>query len=1080
MKLAWFLSFAAFSLPALAAKRITVEQLQQTLASARATHRSDNIVAKQLAGMELGARLSPVVLSRLLDSSPGTETSMALRIMADSSVFLEPPANEIPPKPTPDFATQKAIIGKAIHYVARTLPNLPNFLAIRRTERYDDGPQSHDAAEWATRQGFQLRGVSETPIAFRDGRETDDPALVNAALAKSKNAARGKYLKSKLPNVDATGDHGLASWGEFGPILSVVLVDAAKGNVSWARWEQSGGKPVAVFNFTVDRSVSHYVIESLDSAANEQSGSTSGSRGSRGVSPVQTKAADAALHRLAAGYHGSLTVDPDNGTILRIVIQADLRPGETLQRGDIMVEYGSVKIGENSYICPVHSVTASLLRIRYQPTPGGPIVEVPDQRLNDVTFINYRRFGSETTLITSNSFLPEKRRDEAAASPDSFVGSIDASSGVAASSTASIKTADTFVDPVPAPGPPSTPKEIVAVLPPAPAVAPAPKIATDVSDEEVLLRSVNDMPGMEESTDEAHANGGINQTSGKPATNGAFTLQATTRLVDLGLVALDKHGKPVTDLKAEEVEIYDNGRKQQLRGFHHTTPDASQPARVQRAAAAIDTFTNAAPVVTDVDDVPDTLILMLDESHLAFNDLNRARGEVIRFLDAARPNARIALYAFSEQGFRVIQDATQDHALVVKKLATWRPSIRAIAQGQEFDKRNNQQFDTVRNTDDLNSVNGNSIEVPDYIHSADPQLRQMGQNPLRASLEGMIAIAQHFAAIPGHKSLAWIAGDSVLADWQDRAVGLDKGPNVLDAALLHTREALTEAHIALYAVDATSIEVLGPDSSLENQNVMLNPTSPVNSIPGGGAPTRNNSPGRLQSQMQADLHGIQGPVRQLAESTGGRAINRGSDLKGTLDSIEQDSTSLYELTFNPDTPADGKFHTLQLKIPRRKDVKLRYRSGYLYTEASTSNRQRLQEAIWSPQDLTDITLTAEAVSAPDSASGKDAIKLRIAFPSLSFQRIDAGSFSPPEPKWTDQLYIFLAERDDAGQTAKVDGDTLRLALKQATYESGMPAGIPYQHDIDTKARLGSIRVIVVDGNSGKMGSVTLPTSVFNP
>jgi len=136
----------------------------------------------------------------------------------------------------------------------------------------------------------------------------------------------------------------------------------------------------------------------------------------------------------------------------------------------------------------------------------------------------------------------------------------------------------------------------------------------------------------------------------------------------------------------------------------------------------------------------------------------------------------------------------------------------------------------------------------------------------------------------------------------------------------------------------------------------------------------------------------------------------------------------------------------------------------------------MTQAIWSAQDLTAISITAEAVTAADSPNGKNTVKLRIGFPGLDFQKKEENAAT----RWTDQLYIFLAERDDASQKAKVDGDTLRLSLKQATYEFGMPAGIPYQHEVATAAKLGSIRIIVVDGNSGKMGSVTLPNSAFHP
>ena len=55
-----------------------------------------------------------------------------------------------------------------------------------------------------------------------------------------------------------------------------------------------------------------------------------------------------------------------------------------------------------------------------------------------------------------------------------------------------------------------------------------------------------------------------------------------------------------------------------------------------------------------------------------------------------------------------------------------------------------------------------------------------------------------------------------------------------------------------------------------------------------------------------------------------------------------------------------------------------------------------------------------------------------------------------------------------------------MSLKQATYDTGMPTGIPFKSAVDVKSKLGSVRVIVVDGNSGRMGSVTLPASTLYP
>jgi VWFA-related protein len=1028
---------AAISLPSLAARQITLEQLQQLLDSAQASHKSDNDTVRQLTDVELTEQLRPAALQRLVAISPGQKTIQALRSLAGLSTFLDPPANEIPSTPTPDFQAQKAILGKTIHYVARTLPTLPDFLATRSTDHFDDSPQAPQPGGWPVRIGLHLEGNFSTPITFVDGAERNSPLQASSpapALKKVDSA------KTKGAPKDTAIGSGLNSWGEFRTILGIPLVDAAKGKVSWLRWERINGKSAAVFQFQVDRSVSHYEVQFFRNRPSKDS----------------NKAASNYIFRQTTGYHGHIAVDPVTGAVLRIVIDADMEPGSPIQRASMMVEYGPVQLGSRTFICPVRSIAVSASDEVYQPTAKSPFVDLVELQLNETTFTGYKRFGSDATVYT---------------------GAPPASEHAPATTT-------TAASPVTAPGSPNTeaqPDVSSDGATPAPAAnltadAAQPSAGESISaeeaesDQEILIHAIESMPG---ETSDSNASGDESAKAGA----GSLTLNSTTRSVEIGLVAFDKHGKPITDLKQDEIEVYDNGRKQQLKVFHHSIPvpaSTSQPNSAQPTESA-DTFTNTVTVIREVQDAPDLLILLLDESHLAYLDLNRARGELLRFLKATRPTSRIALYAVNEHGFRVIQDVTQDHALMMQKLTAWMPIASSVSQAQDLDRRVRQQFDTVHNVNDLNSVNGNYAEVPDSYQTIDPELMQMGQNPLRAVLESMVALSRHFSPVPGHKSLAWISGDSVLADWEDQAVATDKGGKMMDAALQHAKEALNEARIALYAVDASAVSGDGVDPSLQFRNVELNQAAQDVAVLRGISVPRNNTAGRTTAQMEQDLHGIQGPVRQLAESTGGRAINKGGDLKATLDSIGQDSGALYEVGFEPDTPADGQYHNLLLKIPNRKDVKLRYRSGYMYAEESTTTKQRFQQAIWSPQDASDLALTAQAVPASGS-SGEGIVKLRIAFSGVALRQEEGQRTD----RRTDQLYIFVAVRDDATQKAEVSGDTLRLSLKQATYEAGMPEGIPYQRAVQVKSRLESVRVIVVDGNSGKMGSVTLPSSALRP
>ena len=77
-------------------------------------------------------------------------------------------------------------------------------------------------------------------------------------------------------------------------------------------------------------------------------------------------------------------------------------------------------------------------------------------------------------------------------------------------------------------------------------------------------------------------------------------------------------------------------------------------------------------------------------------------------------------------------------------------------------------------------------------------------------------------------------------------------------------------------------------------------------------------------------------------------------------------------------------------------------------------------------------------------------------------------------RWMDKLDIFFIQRDDAGLRAQVEGQTLGLRLKPSTYQNLLSAGIPFEHVVQLKPGMASLRVLVVDENSGRMGSVTIP------
>ena len=352
---------AVLAMPCYAARRITVEELEQTLASCEAAHQEDASVDRQLSAMELTERLSTARLERLKAGLPGVKSQTALLALADSSVFLNPPATEITSAPAADSDALYKMLIPVANYVNTTLHQLPNFLATREITSFENQPP-------------QLTSRSTTIITYRDHHE-----VVEKADAKS------KFNQPATP--------GLVTHGVFGPILSTVLRDALTGSIRWGRGEAGANGAVAVILFAVPLEKSHYSVWSTRNVIAPRSNA---GRGQLSMDEETEETVE------PAAYHGEIAFDPVSGAILRIVIVADMSPNDSIVRSNIFVEYGDVELGGKSYICPVRSI--SLMIERAAVSSRG--IAMPQRLLNDVVYRQYHRFGSEVRLLLPDTIEP--------------------------------------------------------------------------------------------------------------------------------------------------------------------------------------------------------------------------------------------------------------------------------------------------------------------------------------------------------------------------------------------------------------------------------------------------------------------------------------------------------------------------------------------------------------------------------------------------------------------------------------------------------------------------------------------------
>lgn len=359
---------------ALAASRVTVKELRQTVESRIAARAKDEDLARQLGSLSLSERLTAHSMDAMLSSAAvGAKTKEALQLLADSSAFLEPPASEIVRQPDPDTALQQKMMNAAVNFVAVTLHHLPDFLATRETRSFDNSPLVVTHSGWSPAASeVHLAGSFLQEITYRNGREIAIHSVVNSG-------ADTKHGPSPP---------GLTSTGEFGPVLATVLRDVSKGTVSWSHWEQMEQGVGAVFNYKVPKSASHYEVSFCCVRGSEDSENYSGSSDEASNS-----------YRGTPAYHGSLFIDPSTGSILRITVDPELSSDGPIMRSAISVSYGPVEIGGNRYVCPVRSIAISDARTRL----GGDMGERTILRINEVKFTNYHRFGSTSRIVMTDA-----------------------------------------------------------------------------------------------------------------------------------------------------------------------------------------------------------------------------------------------------------------------------------------------------------------------------------------------------------------------------------------------------------------------------------------------------------------------------------------------------------------------------------------------------------------------------------------------------------------------------------------------------------------------------------------------------
>jgi len=359
-------------------------------------------------------------------------------------------------------------------------------------------------------------------------------------------------------------------------------------------------------------------------------------------------------------------------------------------------------------------------------------------------------------------------------------------------------------------------------------------------------------------------------------------IHVTTELVLVNVVARDKKGNPIRDLKQADFTLYEDGKKQQISTFDFEDVDQlPMTAGATVSGAAPGTLLHSSKKAPPTLDARDRrlIVLFFDFSAMEPEQIDRSVDAAKKFVSTKlQPADLIALVSLATN-MHVDCDFTDDRDKLLALLTSYNSG-----QGQGFDMGA------------TGSAEG-TAETGGSFTEDDTDLNTFSADRKLLALQSLM---QSLGKLPQKKSIIYFSNGIT-------QTGVDN-----QSALRAATAAAVKANASIYSLDVRGLQAFPPGG--EAQNASLHGQSAYS-----GASVLNDLNGNASSQDT---------LATLSSDTGGKAFFDSNDFSGIFTQVQKDSSVYYVLGFTSSNPAkDGKFRHLKVTI-NRPDLKLDFRSGY--------------------------------------------------------------------------------------------------------------------------------------------------------
>ena len=373
------------------------------------------------------------------------------------------------------------------------------------------------------------------------------------------------------------------------------------------------------------------------------------------------------------------------------------------------------------------------------------------------------------------------------------------------------------------------------------------------------------------------------------------TFRAEINVVRVDVIVTDRDGNPVTDLEADDFEVFEDDTPQTIDSFRLVrltgTPEpGSEPARPIRNG--FDEEREAAR-----EDVR-LFAIFFDDYHVRFENVVRLREALINFIYTQLGPSDMVSVMYPLTPLDAVQ-MTQNHESIVAAIE------RFEGRKYEYDPRNlfEQQY-------------------ADYPTVVVERIRN------EVSLSGLKALVIHLGGLrEGRKALILVSEgytNYLPPQLRDREAGLSGSgnPNQLNPLAGDSRLEQTSAFFADVDIMLELRDVFNAANRGNTAIYAVDPRGLAVSEFDVSQPTISTRTDARALQTTMDT------LRTLAEETDGRAIVNQNEVGPGLRQMVRDSSTYYLIGYNStQAPSDGKFHEIKVRV-KRDGIRVRARKGY--------------------------------------------------------------------------------------------------------------------------------------------------------